>query len=49
LHAAAHQCAQRNARAYEHPEQIREQIYRKLLFEQPAKSLESYAGMRERI
>ena len=46
LQAAAHQCAQRNAQAYEHPEKIREQMYQKLLFEQPAKTLESCAGMR---
>ena len=32
LHAAANQCTQRQARAHEHPEELRERLYRQLLF-----------------
>ena len=32
LHAAANQCAQRQARAHQHPEELRERLYRRLLF-----------------
>jgi len=33
--AAARQCSHRRMRALEHPEQVRERVYRQLLFEQP--------------
>ena len=40
LRAALQQCTQRVAREHEHPEEIRERLYQKLLFGQPAELLE---------
>ena len=36
MRAAARQCHHRRMRAIENPEQVREEVYRHLLFEQPA-------------
>jgi hypothetical protein len=41
LHAASQQCAQRHARQYEHPEELRERLYQRVLFGQPTESAPS--------